>query len=51
MKNKCKVICEIFQILKCGCEMREAMIFAVMNAIYAIVYIKKPLKSQDLKGV
>ena len=27
------------------------MILAVVNAIYAIAYIKKPLKSQDLKGV
>ena len=43
---------EIFQILKCGCEMREAMIFAVMNAIYAIAYIKKPLRGlEDRKSV
>ena len=40
VRNECKVICEIFQILQCGCEMREAMIFAVMNAICASAYIE-----------
>ena len=51
IRNKCEVICEIFEILNCRSEMKEAMILGVMNAIYAIAYIKKPLKSQDLKGV
>ena len=38
VRNKCEVICDIFQILNCGCEMKEAKILAVMKAIYAIAY-------------
>ena len=38
VRNKCEVICDIFQILSCGCEMKEAKILAVMKAIYAIAY-------------
>ena len=38
MRDKCEVICEIFQILNCGCEMKEAIDLAVMKAIYAIAY-------------
>ena len=29
----CEVISEIFHILNCGFEIKQAMIFAVMNAI------------------
>ena len=45
MRNECKAICEIFEILNCGCEMNEAMIFAAMKAIYAIACIKACKKS------
>ena len=45
VRNKCEVICEIFQILNCGCEMKEAMILAVMKAIYAIAYTEACKKS------
>ena len=38
VRDKCEVICKIFQILNCGCEMKEAVILAVMKAIYAIAY-------------
>ena len=38
--NECEVICEIFEILNCECEMKEAMILAVMNAICAIEYVE-----------
>ena len=43
--NECEVICEIFQILNCECEMKEAMILAVMKAIYAIAYMEACKKS------
>ena len=29
-------LCEIFQILNCGCEIKKGMMLTVMNAIYAI---------------
>ena len=45
MRNKCEVICEIFQILNCGCEMKEAKILAFMKAIYAIAYMEACKKS------
>ena len=45
VRNECKAICEIFQILNCGCEMNEAMILAVMKAIYPIAYIEACKKS------
>ena len=45
VRNECEVICEIFQILNCECEMKEAMILAVMKAIYAIAYIAACKKS------
>ena len=35
-----EIIYEIFHILSCGCEIKQAMILAVMNAIYAIKYIE-----------
>ena len=38
VRNECEVIYEIFHILNCGCEIKQAMILAVVNAIYAIVY-------------
>ena len=40
VRNKCEVICEIFEILNCRSEMKEAMILAVMNAIYASAYME-----------
>ena len=40
VRNKCEVICQIFEILNCRSEMKEAMILAVMNAIYASAYIE-----------
>ena len=43
VKNGCEVIYEMFRILNCGLEIKLAMIFTVMNAIYAISY----RKSQD----
>ena len=45
VRNKYEVICEIFQMLNCGCEMKEAMIPAVMKAIYTIAYIEACKKS------
>ena len=42
-RNECEVICKIFDILNCGCEFKQAMILAVMKAIYAmdaIAYIE-----------
>ena len=45
VRNKCEVICEIFQILNCGCEMKEAKILAFMKAIYVIVYMEACKKS------
>ena len=44
-RNEFEVICEIFQILNCECEMKEAMMLAVMKAIYAIAYIEACKKS------
>ena len=44
-RNEFEVICEIFHILNCECEMKEAMMLAVMTAIYAIAYIKACKKS------
>ena len=38
-------LCEIFQILNWGCEIKEVMILAVMKAIYAIAYIEACKKS------
>ena len=38
VRNEFEVIYEIFHILNCGCEIKWAMILAVMNAIYSIVY-------------
>ena len=38
-------LCEIFQILNWGCEIKEVLIFAVMKAIYAIAYIEGCKKS------
>ena len=35
-----KLYYEIFQILNCECEIKDAMTLAVMNAIYAIEYIE-----------
>ena len=46
VRNKCEVICEIFQILNCGCQVKEAMILAVMKAIYAIAYMEACKKSR-----
>ena len=40
VRNECEVICEIFEILNCRSEMKEAMILAVMNAIYASAYVE-----------
>ena len=40
VRNKCEVICEIFEILNCRSEMKEAMILAVMTKIYASAYIE-----------
>ena len=40
VRNECEVICEIFQILNCRCEIKEAMILAVMKAIYGFAYIE-----------
>ena len=48
--NECEVICEIFEILNCECEVKEAMILAVMNAIYAIEYVEA-WNSQDFNRV
>ena len=45
MRNECEAICEIFQILNCGCEMNEAMILVVVKGIYAIAYIEDCKKS------
>ena len=45
VRNECEVICETCQILNCKCEMKEAMILAVMKAIYAIAYIEACKKS------
>ena len=36
---------ETFQTLNCGCGIKEAMILAVMKAIYAIAYIEACKKS------
>ena len=44
-RNEFEVICERFHILNCECEMKEAMILAVMTAIYAIAYIEACKKS------
>ena len=41
---------EIFHILNCWCEIKWAMIFAVMNLIYAIEY-KEAWNSQDFNRV
>ena len=38
VRNECEVMCEIFRRLNCKCEMKEAMILAVMKAIYAFEY-------------
>ena len=38
-------LCEIFQLLNCGCEMREAMILALMKGINAIAYMETCRKS------
>ena len=40
VRNECEVIYEMFHIWNCGCEIKEAMKFAVMKAIYAIAYIE-----------
>ena len=32
------MVYEIFHILNCGCEIKQAMILAVMTAIHAIAY-------------
>ena len=45
VRNKCEVICEIFQILNCGCEMKDAMIHAVLKVTYAIAYMEACKKS------
>ena len=45
-KNEFEVICEILHILNCECEMKEAMMLAVMTAIYAIAYIEACKKSR-----
>ena len=45
LRNECEVICEIFQILNCECEMKEAMILEVMKAICSIAYIEACKKS------
>ena len=44
-RNEFEVICEIFQILNWECEMKEAMMLAVMKAIYAIACIEACKKS------
>ena len=43
--NEFEVVCETFQILNCGCEMKEALILAVMKASYGFVYIEACKKS------
>ena len=48
-RNECEVICKIFDILNCGCEFKQAILLAVMKAIYAIANIEA-WKSQDFKG-
>ena len=45
VRNECEVICEIFQIMNWECEMKEAMILAVMKGIYAIGFIEACKKS------
>ena len=45
VRNEFEVICEIFQILNCKCEIKDAMILAVMKQIYAIAYIEACKKS------
>ena len=45
VRNECEVKYEIFQILNCGHEIKEAMILPGMKAIYAIAYIEACKKS------
>ena len=33
LRNECEVIYKVFHILNCACEIKEAMILGVMNAI------------------
>ena len=40
VRNECEVLCEVFHILNCRCEMKWAMILAVMKGIYAIAYVE-----------
>ena len=45
----CQVIYEMFHILNCGFEIKEAMIIAVMNAILSN-YVEKPEKVRTSTG-
>ena len=40
LRNECEVIYEIFHIMNCTCEIKLALILAVIKTIYAVEYIE-----------
>ena len=50
VRNECEVLYEMFHTLNCGFEIKLAMIFAVMNAVFKQLRIEA-WKSQDMNGV